>query len=842
MNSSFLRLGWRTLWRDVRAGELRLLIVAVTLAVGALTAVGFFADRLQGGLQRDARQLLGGDAVISSDNPTPQRFIDQARALGLQTASTLGFPTMGRAADAQGSASKLVALKAVGAGYPLRGSLSVATQPDAPGHNTRDIPAPGEVWVDASLLDALSLKMGDALLLGDATLHISRIIVIEPDRGAGFMSFAPRVMLNQADLAATRLIQPASRVNYRFAVAGSDRQVKAFVQWATLQVKNPDDATMRGVRVESLESGRPAMQQTLDRAQKFLNLVALLAALLSAVAVALTARGFAASHLDDCAMLRVLGQSQRTIAWSYTFEFALVGLFASAAGVVLGYAVHYGFVLLLAGLIEVALPAASLWPVGLGLGMGLTLMLAFGLPPVLQLAQVPPLRVIRRDVGNLKPASLAVLALGVIGFAALLLAASSDLTLGLIAVGGFAAAVLVFAALSWLAVKLLRRGVNEATAPRWLVLATRQISARPAYAVVQVSALAVGLLALVLLVLLRTDLINGWRQATPPDAPNRFVINVMPEQSASFQQALHAAGVQKFDWYPMIRGRLVAINGKSVTPGDYADDRARRLVDREFNLSHSAVQPPYNQIVAGRWTPEQKGAISVEEGIAKTLNLALGDVLRFDVGGVQIDARISSLRKVDWGSMRANFFAMYPVSTMPDVPTTYMGAFKAPDTRGFDNNLVRAFPNITSVDMTSTIAQVQRVLDQVIRAVEFLFGFTLAAGLVVLFAAISATREERAREFAIMRAVGAQASLLRQVQRAELVGVGLLAGFLASVVAMGVGWALARYVFGFEWAPSLWVPVIGAIAGAVLALGAGWWGLREVLRRPVMETLRRAAQ
>ncbi|MEO7128950.1 MAG: FtsX-like permease family protein, partial [Rhodoferax sp.] len=588
MNPAFLRLGWRTLWRDVRAGELRLLIVAVTLAVAALTAVGFFADRLQGGLQRDARQLLGGDAVIASDNPTPQRFMDEARTLGLRTASTLGFPTMGRAADAQGGASKLVALKAVSLGYPLRGSLNVATQPDGPGADTRDIPAPGTVWVDASLLDALSLKMGDALLLGDATLHISRIIVIEPDRGAGFMSFAPRVMLNQADLAATRLIQPASRVTYRFAVAGQDRQVSEFVKWAALQVKNPDDNTLRGVRVESLESGQPAMQQTLDRAQKFLNLVALLSALLSAVAVALTARAFAARHLDDCAMLRVLGQSQRTIAASYTFEFALVALFASAAGVLLGYIVHYAFVLLLAGLIEVALPAASWWPVGLGLGMGLTLMLAFGLPPVLQLAQVPPLRVIRRDVGNLKPASLAVLALGVVGIAALLLAASSDLTLGLIAVGGFAAAVLVFAALSWLAVKLLRWSVNEATAPRWLVLATRQISARPAYTVVQVSALAVGLLALVLLVLLRTDLISGWRQATPPDAPNRFVINVMPDQSASFQTALHAAGVKKFDWYPMMRGRLVAINGKSVTPDDYQDDRAKRLVDREFNLSYSA--------------------------------------------------------------------------------------------------------------------------------------------------------------------------------------------------------------------------------------------------------------
>jgi putative ABC transport system permease protein len=839
MGNSFWHLGWRSLWRDLRAGELRLLIVAVTLAVAALTAVGFFADRLKGGLQRDARQLLGGDAVISSDNPTPQAFIDQARALGLQNVMTLGFPTMGRALDAQGGASKLVALKAVDTGYPLRGSLRVAARPESPGESTRDIPARGEAWVDAPLLESLGLGIGDVLLLGDARLRIGRIIVLEPDRGTGFMSFAPRVMVNQADLAETRLIQPASRLTYRYAVAGQEPQVKAFLAWAMEEVKKAD---VRGVRVESLESGRPEMRQTLDRAEKFLNLVALLAALLSAVAVALAARGFAGNHLDDCAMLRVLGQSQRAIALSYAFEFALIGLFASALGVVLGFAVHYVFVLLLAGLVESALPAASLWPAVFGLGIGFTLLFAFGLPPVLQLAQVPPLRVIRRDVGGLKPASLAVLGVGVAGFAALLLAVSSDLTLGLIAVGGFAGAVLVFAGLSWLAVKLLRRSVNEATAPRWLVLATRQISARPAYAVVQVSALSVGLLALVLLVLLRTDLISSWRKATPPDAPNRFVINVMPEQGAAFQQALRSAGVAKFDWYPMIRGRLVAINGRPVTPEDYAEDRARRLVDREFNVSHSAAKPAHNDIVAGRWTEEETGAISVEEGIAKTLNLHLGDRLRFDIGGTQVDSKITSLRKVDWGSMRANFFVIYPVSTLQDVPVTYMSAFRAPDRKGFDNELVRSFPNITEVDMTATIGQVQRVLDQVIRAVEFLFGFTLAAGLVVLFAAVTATREERAREFAIMRAVGARASLLRQVQRAELAGVGLLAGFLASLVAAVVGWALAKYTFEFEWSISLWVPLVGALAGAVLALAAGWWGLREVLRRPVVETLRRAAE
>ena len=839
MNLSFIRLGWRTLLRDLRAGELRLLVVAVTLAVAALTSVGFFADRLQGGLQRDALQLLGGDAVVASDNPTPAVFAERAKALGLQSVTTMGFPTMGRASEDKGGASKLVALKSVQPGYPLRGTLTVAVGPGAAEQTTRDIPARGEVWLDAPLLESLGLSMGDMLLLGDSQLRITRIIVLEPDRGGGFMSFSPRVMLNAADVPATGLVQPASRVTYRFAVAGPEAAVKTFSEWATAEAQKPEQ---HGVRVESLESGRPEMRQTLDRAQKFLSLVALLAALLSAVAVALAARGFAADHLDASAMLRVLGQSQRTIAGAYTTEFAMIGLFASALGVAVGYLVHYVFVLLLAGLVESALPAASLWPVAFGLGMGLTLLFAFGLPPVLQLAQVPPLRVIRRDVGGLKPASLAVLGVGVAGFAALLLAVSSDIKLGLIAVGGFAGAVALFAGLSWVAVKLLRRSVNEATAPRWLVLATRQISARPAYAVVQVSSLAVGLLALVLLVLLRTDLISSWRQATPPDAPNRFVINVMPEQADAFQQSLKDGGVKRYDWYPMIRGRLLAVNGKAVGPADYTDDRAKRLVDREFNLSTAVQQPPHNQIVAGQWTENEKGAISVEEGIAETLGLKMGDVLQFDIGGVQNEARISSLRKVDWGSMRANFFVMYPVEHLEGVAVTYLAAYRAPDKAGFDNGLVRQFPNITNVDMGATITQVQRVLDQVIRAVEFLFAFTLAAGLVVLFAAVTATREERAREFAIMRAVGARASLLRQVQRAELMGVGLLAGFLASTVAVVVGWALARFVFDFTWTASPWVPLAGAVAGAVLALAAGWWGLREVLRRPVVETLRSAAE
>ena len=835
---SFWSLGWRSLTRDWRAGELRLLLVAVTLAVAALTAVGFFADRLQGGLARDARALIGGDAVISSDNATPPAFAQQAQALGLQTTQTLGFPTMGRARDEDGGAAKLVALKSVDTGYPLRGTLRVADGPQAPDAPTRDIPAPGTAWVDAALLVSLDLQVGSPLLMGDSRFRIDKVIVAEPDRGAGFLTFAPRVMINAADLPATGLVQPASRLTYRLAVAGNEPAVKQFVQWAQAQIEMPG---VRGLRMESLEGGQPAMQQTLERAEKFLNLVALLAALLSAVAVAIAARGFAQRHLDDCAMLRVLGLSQGTMARAYTFEFVLVGLGASVLGVVLGFALHHVFVLLLAGLVESALPAASIWPVLLGLGMGLTLMLAFGLPPVLQLAQVPPLRVIRRDVGQLKPATLAVLGLGVAGFAALLLAASRDLMLGLIAVGGFAAAVAVFALASYGAVRLLRASVNEATAPRALVLATRQLSARPAYAVVQISSLAVGLLALVLLVLLRTDLIASWRNATPPDAPNRFVINVQPEQGEPFQQALRQAGVQRFDWYPMIRGRLVLVNGQPVAPESYATDRAQRLVEREFNLSNTAQRPPHNEVTQGRWTEDEAGGLSVEEGLAEELGLKLGDLLGFDIAGQPVQGRITSLRKVDWGSMRVNFFVIFPVADLPEVPVTYISAFQAPQGNAqFDNALVRQFPNITNVDMSQTIGQVQRVLGQVIQAVEFLFAFALAAGLIVLLATITATRGEREREFAVLRAVGAGSQLLRNVQRIELLGVGLLAGFLASLVAMAVGWALAKYAFQFSWQPSLWVPLAGSVAGGLLALMAGWWGLRSILKTPVVETLRRA--
>ncbi len=820
-------------WRDARAGELHLLILALMLAVAAVCAVSFLSDRLDRGLRRDAAQLLGGDAVVASDQPTPQAVRDLASRLGLKTVDTLNFPSMARATDAQGGGSRLVAVKAVSASYPLRGQLALKDGRRVAG------PPPGSVWVDAGVLSALELKVGDPILLGDATLTIAGEIANEPDRGAGFLNFAPRVMLPLQDLASTALIQPASRVTYRFAVVGAEPALRQFNDETRRQAR---EQNWRGVRLESLESGRPEMRQTLDRATKFLNLVALLAALLAAIAVALAAREFANRHLDDCAMLRVLGQPQRRLTWVFTLEFAWVGLIASAAGVLLGFLLHYAFIGLLAGLISVDLPMPGIWPVLLGLGMGMCLLLGFGLPPVLQLAAVPPLRVIRRELGRPKLGSIVVLLAGVVGFSAVLTALSADWRLGLVATGGFAVALAFFALLAWLAVMALRAVVPQAGAPRWLLLATRQVAARPAFAVLQVGSLSLGLLALALLVLLRTDLIDSWRAATPTDAPDRFVINIQPEQGAGFRSSLDQAGVKNYDWYPMIRGRLVAINGQAVKSGQFQEERAQRLVEREFNLSHTATLPAHNLLTAGTWQAEDKDGLSVEQGLADQLGLKLGDRLRFDIAGVLTEARITTLRKVDWGSMRVNFFVLFPRAEMPELPISYISAYRSPEGQAaaLDRRLVNAYPNLTLIDVSAELRQVQSVLEQVVMAVQLLFAVALALGVVVLLVAAVGSRDARTREFALMRALGAPSALLAAVQRAELLGLGALAGALAGLAAQVLGWALTHYAFEFDWQFKPWVVIGTTVAGALLAQLAGWWALRGVLKRPVVQTLREA--
>ncbi|MDI9333325.1 MAG: FtsX-like permease family protein [Cytophagales bacterium] len=831
--------------RDLRSGDLTMLIAAVALAVGALSSVSLFADRLAGAFARDAKQLLGGDAVVVSDQPTPPSIEALAKQYGLQATSTLAFATM---ATVEGS-TKLVALKSVQSGYPLRGNLKIDD-----GTVTKTIPNAGEVWVENSLLGALDMKLGDEMDIGASRFKIAHILVSEPDRGVGFLNFAPRVMMNAQDLAATQLIQPASRVTYRFAVAGDktasfNKDVLALLP------------TLKGVRLDSLESGRPETRQILDTTEKFLNLVALLCALVCAAAVAIAARGFAAKRIDDCALRRVLGQSQMQIAIGFAAEFFLVGLVASLIGCGLGLGLHQVFVSVLAQVMETELPASSLWPLVFGVGVGITLLLGFGLPPVLQLAGTPPLRVLRRDVGEIKAASLLTLLVGVAGFVVLLLVASKDVMLGLMTTGGFAVALLLFAGFAYALLLLLgrlqARGVMRS---QTLVLATRQVLAHRVQTTVQVASLSIGLLALFLLILLRSDLLANWQKARPQDAPNRMVINVLPDQQDAFKASLDKASsdnviAKNIDWYPMIRGRLIAVNDAPVSAADYADERAKRLVEREFNLSNTANLPAHNQLVGGQWTNEEDGAISVEDGLAKTLNLKLGDRLRFDVAGVQVESKITSLRKVDWQSMRANFFVLYPKAAMPDLPVTYLAAFKENSVRpellarqatpdkgysayAFDNQLVRAFPNITLIDLTQSMNEIGSVINKVTRAVESLFAFTLAAGVLVLLATLYATGSHTQRDFALMRALGASRSQLRKVQALQLAGIGALSGFLAASVALALAWGLAKWVFNFEWTLSPALPIVGLLLGAALTLGIGWWALRGILRRPVIDSLR----
>jgi putative ABC transport system permease protein len=446
----------------------------------------------------------------------------------------------------------------------------------------------------------------------------------------------------------------------------------------------------------------------------------------------------------------------------------------------------------------------------------------------------------RRDLGAPPAATWWVMGLGLAGFAVLMVQASQDLKLGLIVMAGLALAMGLFAALAWMALRLLRAWVNEQTAPVWLGLATRQMAARPALVVLQVSAMALGWMALMLLVLLRTDLMQAWQQVTPADAPNRFVINIQPEQGTAFEAQLQQAGVRAYDWYPMIRGRLVEINGQSVGPEQYRDERAKRLVDREFNLSHTATLPRHNQIVAGSWTPEQTEGLSMEEGIARTLGVKLGDQLRFDLAGWSVQGRVTSLRHLEWTSMRANFFVLFSVSSMPDVPMTYMTAYRSPEASDLDRALLKRFPNITQVDLSATLRQVQGVIEQVGRAVETLFLFAVVGGLMVLVAVVVLTRDERLRDHAVLRALGAQRQVLTRLQWAELVGTGALAGALAAASALLIAAVLAREVFDFAWSLPWWSVPLGSVLAASVAALVGHWTLRGVLQTSVTQTLRQS--
>ena len=833
--------------RDWRAGQLRFLLVALVVAVAALSAAGFFIDRLRAGLNRDAHQLLGADLVVGADQPVRADWRDEARRRGLIQAETVVFPSMAQAGEGDAAQSVLASLKAVSAGYPLRGRVKVTTSVDQAndsiGTPAADIPAPGTVWLDATLLGALKTQVGAPLRLGDRTFRVGRLIASEPDRGSGFLNFAPRVMVRLDELAATNLVQPGARVTYRLLLAGEGKDgaanVNAYADWLRAQIKA---GSARGVRIDTLQDGRPEMRATLERADQFLSLVGLLSALLAAVAVAMAARRFMMRHLDACAMLRCLGLTQNQVTAIYLIEFLLVGLAGSALGVLVGFASHYVLLEMLGSLVSVDLPPATFAPALQGLAVGMLLLAGFALPPILQLRNVPHNRVIRREAAAPRPMALATYGLGLVAFLLLLLWQAGDLKLASMTALGFLAAFGLFALAGWLGLVVLKRVRGAVNHQAWRFALT-SLQRRPGATIVQVVSLALGLMALLLLTVVRGDLMSAWRSATPPDAPNHFVINIQPDQKDDIAARLKAGGALEAPLYPMIRGRLTAVNGRPVTSATYTDERARGLAEREFNLSTMTAMPPQNDIVAGRWYQDKAGVAeaSVEEGLAKTLNLKLGDSMRFDIAGSPVEAKITSLRKLEWGSMRVNFFVIINPAAMAETPQTWITAFHLPrQAAALANTLSRDFPNLTVVDVGGVLRQIQSVLDQVVSAVEFLFAFTLASGVLVLYAALMGSQDERTREAGLLRALGATRKQLSQAQLIEFLLVGSLSGLLAASGAAAMGWGLATYQFKFEWMFSPVVWLAGLAAGALCAIAGGWLGLRNVLNQPPLQTLREA--
>jgi len=823
-----MRQSWKMLVRDWRAGELRVLGMALVIAVAAITSVAFFADRVAQGLARDAHQLLGADLVLRSDHPWQREIAEELARAGVARAEGVSFVSMASARD-----SALAGVKAVTENYPLRGRLRTAPAPGAPDAPAERGPARGTVWLEERLISALAAPVGSRIRLGRAELEVAAVITLEPERTASFFNIAPRLMMHIADVPATGLVQTGSRIWYYLYASGESRAVRALEE----RIKNKLE---RGQHVDTLESGRPEIRNTVDRAQRFLGLTALLAAILAGVAVALGARRFVERHLDGCAVMRCLGATQPQLLRLYAVEFLILGLAACAAGCVVGFVAQEAIGAAVAPVIRSELPPPRLLPAVQGFLVGLVLLLGFALPPLVQLKNVPAVRVMRRESGAPKGSTLAAYAAGLISLSSLLVWQAGDLRLGLTVAGGFAAAVAAFFVVAWVCLKLATAKRAVAWMPNSMLrygLANLRRHARGN--AVQVASLALGLTAVLLLTFTRNELVEAWRRSAPADAPNRFLIGVQPDQLEPLHAFFAAHGVAVPDLYPMVRGRLVALNGAPVSEDHYTEERARRLVEREFNLSYMNELPGHNQIAAGTWFTANEKALSVEQGIAQRLGWKLGDELTFAVGAERFSARITSLRKLRWDSMKVNFFVVTPPRLLEGFPASFISAFRLePGQEPLVNELAARFPNVTVVDVAAAVRQAQGIIDQLINAVQFVFLFALAAGLLVLYSALVATEDERRREAAVMRVYGASRAQVTGTQRAEFLAMGAIAGLLATLGAAAIGQVLARRVFELDLPPSAALWLAGPLAGlALLSLNA-WLSSRKVLRASPALTLR----
>ncbi len=817
----------RLLLRDWHSGELRLIVLALIVAVASLTTVGFFTDRIEQTIEIQATELLAADLVLSATAPVPASIGEQARRMRLQTTSVTAF----RSVVVKEDRFQMAEVKAVAAGYPLRGELRVADRLFGEEYTPAGIPAPGEAWADSRLLQQLGVELNEQIELGATHLTLSRVLTFEPDRGGDIFNIAPRLMINRADVAATGLILPGSRVSYYLLLGGEAESVAAFRQWFEAQ-HGGGTVKIRGIR-----DARPELKTALERASQFLGLAALVSVALAGMAVAMSTQRYVRRHLDYCAIMRCIGATQGTVLSIYLLQCLLLALLCSVLGTGLGFLGQAGLASLMSGLVQGELPAPSAWPAVSGLLTGLITVCGFAMPQLLRLRAVSPMRVLRRDLTPVPVSSRLVYVLAILALALLLPWQSGDVSLSLYSFAGLLATGVALALAARGAIYLIRRLRLSGVVLRY---GLANVSRRGGQSIAQVLGIGLGLTAMLLLFLIRTDLLENWRESLPAGTPNYFLINVQPDEVRQLGDFIFERGRLLTEFYPMIRGRLVRINDRPVSPEDYADDRARRLVAREFNLSFAEQMQGHNRLVAGHWWASgETGVFSVEEGIAQTLGIRMGDHLTYLVAGREVSAVASNLRWVEWDSFNVNFFVVSDPATLAGYPATYITSFYLPPAeRLLLSDIVREFPSVTVFDVDAILTQVRQLMNQVIRTIEYVSGFTLLAGLIVLFAALQTTHDERLQESALLSSLGASRRQILGALLAEFLCLGLIAGLLAAFGATLVEWLLAHYVFNLTMSlnPVIWF--FGPLLSMVLIGVGGVLGTRHVLSAPPMRVLR----
>lgn len=824
-----LRFALRVFRRDLRAGELTMLLAAVIVAVTAMTAVSFFTDRVGGAMKEQAGQVLAADLVVRAATPLPARYLAEATAMGLVTAETLGFPTVVLAGDQ----TALAAVDAVSDNYPLRGDLQVADTLFGNGGPATGIPHRGEAWAEAGLLGRLGLSVGDSVTVGEKSLRITRVLQFKPDQNIGFVTLAPGLMMNLADVPALGVVKPGSRVTWQQMYAGTDAQVARFRKKLESQLR-PDES-LRG-----REDASDQINAAIDKAQRFLSLASLITVILAAVAVAMAARRYARRHLDNIALQKTLGATQRFVLTVALVELLLVILLTSVAGVVLGYVAQYGLQLITAEFVGYQLPPASGWPLALGVLTAATMVIGFALPHLLHAGRTPPIRVLRRDLPPPQLGNLVTYGVALLAMAALLLVIVQDPLLLMLIAGGLIATAIVSSGLGWLLVAVLR-GFRGAAGIAWRY-GLANIARRRGESVVQIVAFGLSLMVLLLLGLVRNDLLRAWEHSLPPNAPNHFLINIEPDQLPGLRKFFREEAGQELVALPLIRGRLTELNGVPVKDHKIGNPQARAFLQREANLTWTDTLPASNRVSAGRWWGANLDGgpqFSLDADLARQLGVGLGDTLTFNVAGEDIRAPITSLRTIDWDSLQPNFYVMLSPGAAADLPQTWLASVHVPRAQvAILSTLVRQFPGVTVLDLDVILNQLRSVIGKASQAVQYVFLFTLLAGVVVLLAAIQLTRDERRFESAILHTLGAPRRKILQGVAVEFITLGGLAGVLAALGAMALGFGLARFAFKLDYTMSPFLWPLGLLAGAVIVGVAGTLATRRAVNEPPVTVLR----